>query len=148
METEITRHVTLDTDPADAWDLLTRAEDLEQWLGTEVVFDPTPGAAGSVVDHDGTHRRLVVDEVVPGQRLSWRWWDERDGGAGEASRVEISITPSDSGALVTVIERPLPGPVPQSVVARAHATALAAADAWSHRLLQLEAVLLFAAVRG
>ena len=77
MET-VERHVTLPADLDEAWELLTDPDDLAGWLGREVVLDPTPGATGSVVDHDGTRRRLVVDEVDAGRRLAWRWWTEGD----------------------------------------------------------------------
>ena len=50
---------------------------------------PTPGAAGTVVDHDGTRRHLVVDEVEPGRRLAWRWWTDDDD--RRRSRVEITL---------------------------------------------------------
>ena len=146
METEITRQVTLDIDPEAAWDLLTRPDDVEGWLGEEVVLDPTPGAAGSVRDHDGTQRHLVVEEVEEGQRLTWRWWTDGDDHA--TSHVEITVAPSGTGALVTVIERPLPRSLDRTVMARAQAVALAAVDAWAHRLLHLEAMLLLAAARG
>jgi uncharacterized protein YndB with AHSA1/START domain len=139
MET-VERHVTLPTVPEEAWALLTDPDDLAAWLGREVALDPTPGAAGTVVDDDGTRRRLVVDEVDAARRLSWRWWTD-DGGTREASRVEITLTPTEDGTLVRVVERLLP-PTGPSVRA-------SVANAWSHRLLHLEALLLVAAaVRG
>jgi uncharacterized protein YndB with AHSA1/START domain len=137
----VERHVTLPTDLEAAWDLLTRPDDQAGWLGADVVLDPTPGAAGRVVDHDGTVRHLTVEEVDAGTRLTWHWWtdDER-----AASRVEITLTPDADGTRVTVIEAPLPS----APVAAASVRASAAA-AWSHRLLHLEALLLVAAaVRG
>lgn len=131
----IERHVTLPAGLEDAWELLTDPDDLAAWLGREVDLDPTPGAAGSVVDHDGTRRALVVDEVEPGRRLAWRWWTD---GIDEPSRVEITLAPSEHGTVVRVVEERLPAPV-----------AGHAAEAWSHRLLHLEALLLIAAaVRG
>lgn len=136
----VERHVTLPTDRESAWALLTEPDDLAGWLGADVELDPTPGAAGRVVDHDGTHRSLVVDEVTDGHRLSWRWWDDD----GAASQVEVTLTPGDAGTLVTVVERPLPSP---ALAPRASASA--AGEAWSHRLLHLEALLLVAAaIRG
>jgi uncharacterized protein YndB with AHSA1/START domain len=132
----IERNVTLPADLETAWELLTRPDDLAAWLGAEVVLDPTPGAAGLVVDHDGTRRPLVIDEVDAGSRLSWRWWTEDD---REVSRVEIVLSPTSTGTRVTIVEQALP-------TARASARASAA---WSHRLLHLEALLLVAAaVRG
>jgi uncharacterized protein YndB with AHSA1/START domain len=135
----VERHVTLPTDLEGAWALVTAPDDLAGWLGAEVDLDPTPGASGRVVDHDGTRRSLVVDEVAAGRRLSWRWWDDD----GAASHVEVTLTPGDTGTLVTVVERPLPSPVPTAQASTR------AGEAWSHRLLHLEALLLVAAaVRG
>jgi len=137
----VERDVTLPADLQEAWDLLTRPDDLAAWLGAEVDLDPTPGAGGAVVDHDGTRRRLVVDEVVHGHRLSWRWWTEGDD--AKASRVEITLLPGDDGTEVRVVEE-----LPAASEARIEARA-ATGEAWSHRLLHLEALLLVAAaVRG
>ena len=134
----VERHVTLPTDIEEAWDLLTRPDDLGAWLGADVILDPTPGAAGLVVDHDGTRRQLVVDRVEEGRRLSWRWWTDDQ---LEASHVEITLTTTDDGTRVSVVEHSVSRP---KAAARASASA-----AWSHRLLHLEALLLIAAaVRG
>jgi len=138
MET-VERHVTLPAGLDEAWELLTDPDDLAAWLGREVALDPTPGATGAVVDHDGTRRHLVVEEVDAGRRLAWRWWTDGD---AASSRVEITLVPSDGGTEVRVVEQLLPSPT----VARASAKA---SEAWSHRLLHLEALLLVAAaVRG
>lgn len=139
----IERRTTLPTDLAGAWDLLTRPADQAGWLGAEVDLDPTEGAGGHVVDHDGTRRRLVVDRVEEGRRLAWTWWPEGDDGDPVASEVEVTLTPTLDGTLVTVTERPL------TTAARASAAATTSMEAWSHRLLHLEALLLLAAaVRG
>jgi len=133
MET-IERRVTLPTDLAEAWDLLTDPDLLAGWLGAEVDLTPVVGTGGTVIDHDGQRRHLVVEEVVDGERLVWRWWGEAD----DASTVEISLTPAVDGTVVRVTE------AATTPVARAEA-----GEAWSHRLLHLEALLLVAAaVRG
>ncbi len=134
----IERHVTLPTDLEQAWELVTRADDLAAWLGAEVRLEPTVGTTGAVVDHDGTARRLVVEEVDAGHRLAWRWW--RDDAPDEPSRVEVTLVPTDGGTTVRVVEELAPA----DGVAQARA-----GEAWSHRLLHLEALLLVAAaVRG
>ncbi|HJR26552.1 MAG TPA: SRPBCC domain-containing protein, partial [Acidimicrobiales bacterium] len=135
----VERQVTLPADLEGAWDLLTRPDELAGWLGAEVDLEPRPGAAGAVTDHDGTRRRLVVDEVVEGHRLTWQWAIEGDDGlVGPASQVEITLTPAEDGTRVTVVERAL------EPAARAELQASAGA-AWSHRLLHLESLLLIAA---
>jgi uncharacterized protein YndB with AHSA1/START domain len=134
----VERQVTLPTDLEEAWALLTRPDDLAAWLGADVVLDPTPGAAGLVVEHDGSTRRLVVEAVDPRRRIAWRWWS--DDAPEEPSRVEITLAPVDGGTAVHVVEEVV-GATP---VAQARAS-----EAWSHRLLHLEALLLVAAaVRG
>jgi uncharacterized protein YndB with AHSA1/START domain len=134
----IERQVTLPVDLEEAWDLLTRPDDLAGWLGAEVELDPTPGAAGRVVDHDGSERRLLVGEVEPGRRLEWRWWSDDD--PEQSSRVEISLVPVEGGTAVRVVEE---------LVCATPTAQARAGDAWSHRLLHLEALLLIAAaVRG
>jgi uncharacterized protein YndB with AHSA1/START domain len=134
----VERHATLPVDPEEAWALLTRPEDLTAWLGAEVVLDPTPGAAGLVVDHDGTARRLVVDAAEPGRRLAWTWWPNDD--PQQPSRVEVTLVPVEDGTRVQVVEQ-LPS--------TASVASARAGEAWSHRLLHLEALLLVAAaVRG
>jgi uncharacterized protein YndB with AHSA1/START domain len=141
----VERRVTLPTDLKRAWDLLTSSEDLAGWLGAEVDLDPRPGGAGLVVDHDGTRRRLVVDDAAPGERLAWVWWEEGD--EGSASTVEITLRPDLDGTVVTVVERPVAtGAASASASARALAQA---GECWAHRLLHLEVLLLVpAAVRG
>jgi uncharacterized protein YndB with AHSA1/START domain len=144
----VERIVTLPTDLADAWELLTDPDELALWLGDDVRLDPTPGAAGRVLERDGSDRALVVHDVEPERRLSWTWWPE-GGDPGAGSHVEITLSPADGGTLVRVVERPL---APQAATASATASALAwahlAGDAWSQRLLSVESLLLLAAVRG
>ncbi len=138
MET-VERHVTLPTVPEEVWRLVTRPDELSRWLGDEVVLDPTPGAAGRVLERDGTERSLVVEVVDEGRRLTWRWWGTEEDPAA-ASRVEITLTPVEGGTAMRVVEaRPSAGATAQA----------SAGEAWSHRLLHLEALLLVAAaVRG
>lgn len=138
MET-VERHVTLPASADEVWELLTRPEELRTWLGDEVVLDPTPGSPGRVVERDRPGRALVVEEVEAGQRLAWRWWVDGED-PSTASRVEITLDPTEGGTLLRVVEERLPS----TTSARAQAGA-----AWSHRLLHLEALLLVAAaVRG
>lgn len=133
----VERHVTLPSDPTQAWELLTDPIELAGWLGDDVDLTPTPGAIGHVLERDGTQRSLVVEEVDEGRRLSWRWWPEGDDPDAAGSRVEITLSPTDGGTLVRVVERPLPT---AGVAVQASAGA-----AWSHRLLHLELLVLLAA---
>lgn len=143
----VERAVTLDADPTEAWELLTRPDDLAGWLGADVELEPVPGATGVVVDHDGTRRRLVIDEVEHESRISWRWWVDGDDHA--ASSVEITLSPVTDGTRIAVVERPLPGVASVTACASTHpvAATLGARAAWAHRLLHLELLLLTASLR-
>jgi uncharacterized protein YndB with AHSA1/START domain len=135
----VERQVTLPVSLDEAWELLTRADELAAWLGTDGTVAATPGATGAVVDPDGTVRHLVVEEVLAGRRLAWRWWEER--APEHVGCVEITVAPVADGTSVRVRE----------VLARdaAPSASVRAGEAWSHRLLHLEALLLVAAaVRG
>ena len=134
----IETQVVLPVDVEEAWRLLSCPDDLAGWLGAEVELEPAPGRAGRVRDHDGTEHQLVVSTVDVGQRIAWHWWTDDD--PGQVSHVEISLVPAETGTTVRVVEEL----VGESPVAQARA-----GEAWSHRLLHLEALLLVAAaVRG
>ncbi|HVN50078.1 MAG TPA: SRPBCC domain-containing protein [Acidimicrobiales bacterium] len=103
--------------PADeVWRSLTDPDELSAWLGGEVELDRplSPGAAGRVVEGDGTVRHLLVTDHEPGRLVRWHWWhDEGDqilesgsGGAGdgELSSVEITLAPDGDATIVRVVE--------------------------------------------
>ena len=143
MET-VERTVTLPTGTEEAWELLTHPDELAAWLGDDVVLDPVPGASGRVLERDGTDRSLVVEQADEGRFLSWRWWIDGDDPEQTGSRVEITLSPTPDGTLVRVVEQPL-----LTATATASVSASSAGEAWSHRLLHLEALLLLAAaIRG
>jgi uncharacterized protein YndB with AHSA1/START domain len=125
--------VVLDADAELVWELLTRPDEQAAWLGAEVDLDATPGARGRVVDHDGTVRHLVVEEVEAGALLRWRW--SIDGDEELTSQVEITIEAGPDRTHLRVVETPLPSP---TMAVRASAT-------WASRLVDLEVLVLFAA---
>lgn len=103
----ITRSVRIDADLDAVWASIADAEGLAGWLGAAVEVDLVAGAAGSILDHDGTSRRLVVTEVGDGlerRQVGFVWWDEDR--PDDASRVTIEVASSGDGggARVTVTE--------------------------------------------
>jgi len=128
------RELDLDLDPELVWELVTRPDDLAAWLGDEVDLQPVEGAAGRIVDDDGTVRRLVVGEVDTGRRLSWDWWEEGDA-EGTRSRVELILDPTEAGTRLRVVEVPLTVEPVAALTPRASASL---GRRWNRMLVDLE----------
>jgi uncharacterized protein YndB with AHSA1/START domain len=94
---EVTRDVVLPLGPDEAWDLVS---DPEAWLARTAELELEPGAEGILVLHDGEERRAVVEDVDPGERLSF-WWDD---GVSPSTRVELTLQVVAGGTRVTVVE--------------------------------------------
>jgi uncharacterized protein YndB with AHSA1/START domain len=94
---EVEREVELPVGPEEAWEAVADPERLGEWLGGEAEIDLVPGGDLRIGDREGW-----VEEVVPGERLSF-WWRLPD--EELATRVEISLTETeDGGTLVRVVE--------------------------------------------
>ena len=119
----VTRSVHLDA-PADVvWDAIGDARGLERWLAGEIDLDPQPGEAGTLVELDGTRRRIVVTDRHEGERLGFVWWHEDD--PAEASAVLIEVGANEEGTTVTVTETA--DPVAVASIASARSALLSAA---------------------
>ena len=93
---EVERSIEIPASPCEVWERVVDGDLSEEWMG--VRLDPRPGGEVRVPDREiiGT-----VEEVVPGESITWSW-REPD---GDPSQVTIEIEPSDSGSTVTVTER-------------------------------------------
>ena len=128
-EPVVVREIQLDTSSDELWSLLTDARELATWLGTDVELDPIEGGIGSLLDGE-VLRRLVVDEVVPGQRIGFVWWP--DDAPEQASTVTFTIAGDGEQSTLRVVERPV-------AAGAARACSLTGAEAlWDDRLLGLE----------
>ncbi|HEU4320243.1 MAG TPA: SRPBCC domain-containing protein [Acidimicrobiia bacterium] len=93
---EVERSIELPATPDEVWERVVEGAFAEEWMG--ISLEPRPGGNVSVPDREmiGT-----VEEVVPGESITWSW---RELG-GEPSQVTIEIGPSETGSTVTVTER-------------------------------------------
>lgn len=83
----------------ETWDLVLDPS----WLGDEGELDPIEGGEGWVREGDDT-RWVLVEEVIAGERFTYRWASFRD----EPTRVEITLSPTNEGTRVDIVESPLP----------------------------------------
>lgn len=103
-EESVRREIKLAVDRTAAWEALADPRRLEQWLAAAVDVEIHPGSEGTVTDHDGTVRDVVVEEVLPGRRLALRW-----AAPGQAPTiVELTLHDTEDGrARLVVLEIPV-----------------------------------------
>jgi len=94
---DVTREITLPVDREAAWEAIT---DLERWLTEDGSLELSPGSAGELTLRDGETRWATVEDVEPGERLSF-WWHTYD---ALATRVEVRLVAVDDGTRVVVVE--------------------------------------------
>jgi uncharacterized protein YndB with AHSA1/START domain len=115
--TQVTRTRVLPVSPERIWEAIGSPEQLSRWLGMDVDLDIRPGGEGTARDPDGSLRRIAVEDVEPGRRLTFHWWaapNRADGAActpaeAGASTVEIDLEVVEGGTLVRVTETAPPG---------------------------------------
>lgn len=93
---QIERSVEVPAEPEEVWERIVDGDLAEEWMG--VRLDPRPGGVVYVPNREmiGT-----VEEVVPGESITWSW-REPD---GDPSQVTIEVKPTDSGSRVDITER-------------------------------------------
>jgi uncharacterized protein YndB with AHSA1/START domain len=103
------RTVELPSPVEETWDIVLDPS----WLGDEGEVNAEEGGEGWVREGDET-RWMLVEEVVEGERFIYRWASFID----EPSRVEITLSPTDGGTRVDIVESPLPATMKASLALR------------------------------
>jgi uncharacterized protein YndB with AHSA1/START domain len=93
---QIERSIDIPAHPERVWEKLVDGDLSEEWMGVRV--QPRPGGEVTMPGKDviGT-----VEEVFPGESITWSW-REPD---GDPSQVTIDLEPIVGGTRVTVVER-------------------------------------------
>jgi uncharacterized protein YndB with AHSA1/START domain len=93
----VTKEIELPLEADEAWEAVT---ELDEWLVEDADLALEPGEEGELRLPDGSERRAVVEEVEPGERLSF-WWSAGD---APATHVELTLVPAVGGTVVRVVE--------------------------------------------
>ena len=106
----IERAIVVPGAPADVWPAVTDSEEISAWFGAEAELDARPGGRGVFRWPDGTLRHVVVEEVEPAHRLTFRWLPFQRTAEGDivmlpSTRVEITLDEIEGGTRVRVVER-------------------------------------------
>jgi uncharacterized protein YndB with AHSA1/START domain len=96
LHVEIEREIVLPVPREEAWEVLTDAEQLEEWFANDVELDAVPGGEAVFEWDDGEVRRAVVETVEELERLVLRWDDD--------GVVELELSEHPAGTLVHVRE--------------------------------------------
>jgi uncharacterized protein YndB with AHSA1/START domain len=96
---DVSREITLPVDRDAAWEAVS---DLDRWLTEAGELDLLPGAEGELTLPGGETRWATIEEVAPGELLSF-WWHAPD---ALATLVEVTLADAvDGGTRVVVVER-------------------------------------------
>jgi uncharacterized protein YndB with AHSA1/START domain len=99
----IERHIDLDLDAAELWELVASPEGWRRWLVDEAELDVRDGELGRILDGD-VERHVRIGAVERGERVSFTWWEEHD--PTSVSEVSISIVRREDGAAgLDIVER-------------------------------------------
>jgi uncharacterized protein YndB with AHSA1/START domain len=107
----VEREVTVPASPAEVWLAVTQSDEVSAWFGADAQLEVRPGGRGVFRWRDGTERHVVVEDVEPPRRLSFRWLPFQRTAAGEvitlpSTRVEIILDEVPGGTRVRVVEQP------------------------------------------
>ena len=108
----IEREIELDASVEEVWAAMCEPD---TWLADEGSLDIAVGGTGRLVD-DGIVRHAVVEAVETGRRLVYRWWSDDDEGDA-ASRVELTLVPSDGPTRLLVRETRVVAQSPEELAA-------------------------------
>ena len=106
----VEREVTVPAPPDAVWPAVTESDELSSWFGADVQLEAWPGGRGVFRWPDGVERHVVVEDVEPERRLTFRWLPFQQTGDGElvavpSTRVDIMLDPVPDGTRVRVIEQ-------------------------------------------
>ena len=106
----IERVIVVPGTPGDVWPAVTESEEISEWFGAEAELDARPGGRGVFRWPDGASRHVVVEEVEPAHRLTFRWLPFQRTEDGDivmlpSTRVEITLDEVEGGTRVRVVER-------------------------------------------
>lgn len=95
--------------PGTVYSYFTESGRWSRWQGAEATIDARPGGIFVMKMPNGTVARGQFVELIPDERVVFTWgWVDHPGVPPGSSTVEIEITTTHNGSLVTLTHRDLP----------------------------------------
>lgn len=107
----IRRRVTVPASTERVWEALTDPSQVSGWFGGEIEWSLEPGGAVSYKGDDGEVREGRIEEIRPGTRLRFVWWQADSAGHADgdrgASEVTYLVQAVPGGSSLTIQETPV-----------------------------------------
>ena len=102
----ITREIDIEAPPEVVWSIVTEARHLAGWFSDEAEIDLRPGGAMLLTWHGHGAYRASVETVEPPVTFAFRWVlrDGQDPVPGGSTLVVMTLTPTDAGTHLRVVE--------------------------------------------
>ena len=99
----IERTMTLDVPRDEVWAAITEPEHISKWFGKETELDLRPGGSG-VFRWENVDVHVVVEEVDPPRKFSYRWEPSQVPIGGPTTLVEFTLEEVPEGTVLRLVE--------------------------------------------
>jgi uncharacterized protein YndB with AHSA1/START domain len=99
----IERTMTLNVPRDEVWAAITEPERISKWFGRETELDLRPGGSG-VFRWEKVHVHVVVEEVDPPRKFSYRWEPSQVPTGGPTTLVEFVLEEVAEGTVLHLVE--------------------------------------------
>ena len=99
----IERTMTLDVPRDEVWAALTEPDRISKWFGQKTELDLRPGGRGSF-GWESTTVNVVVEEVDPPRKFSYRWEPGMVPVPGTTTLVEFTLEETEGGTVLHLVE--------------------------------------------
>ena len=99
----IERTMTLEVPRDEVWAAITEPDRISGWFGKETELDLRPGGSG-VFRWENTEVKVVVEEVDPPRKFSYRWEPGQVPVAGTTTLVEFTLEEAGDGTVLHLVE--------------------------------------------
>jgi len=99
----IERTMTLDVPRDEVWAALTEPDRISKWFGQKTELDLRPGGQGSF-GWESTTVNVVVEEVDPPRKFSYRWEPGMVPVPGTTTLVEFTLEETEGGTVLHLVE--------------------------------------------
>jgi uncharacterized protein YndB with AHSA1/START domain len=99
----IERTMTLDVPRDEVWAAITEPDRISKWFGQRTELDLRPGGQGSF-GWESTTVNVVVEEVDPPRKFSYRWEPGMVPIPGTTTLVEFTLEETEGGTVLHLVE--------------------------------------------